>query len=110
MCGESGGIALPGDLPKRGVFWAYTFGRGVLATRTGSFPEAVEENKSGWLVEVEDVDGLEQSLIRILKDPGKLAEAGKYARHLAATHYDWRDITRQTVQVYESNRVYEDES
>ena len=29
------------------LFWAYSFGRGVLATRTGSFPEAVEEDKSG---------------------------------------------------------------
>ena len=92
------------------LFWAYSFGRGVLATRIGSFPEAVEEDKSGWLVEVEDVDGLQQTLIRVLQDPAKLEEVGKYARHLADTHYDWRDIAGQTVQVYEENRVYEGES
>ena len=83
------------------LFWAYTFGRGVLATRTGSFPEAVEENKSGWLVEVVDVDGLEQSLIRVLKDPAKLAEVGEYTRRLASANYNWEDIARKTVRVYE---------
>ena len=58
------------------LFWAYSFGRGVLATRTGSFPEAVEEDKSGWLVEVESVEALEWALSCVLKDPEILVEAG----------------------------------
>ena len=83
------------------LFWAYSFGRGVLATRTGSFPEAVEEDKSGWLVEVESVEALERTLSRVLKDPAKLAEVGEYARKLASTNYNWGGIARKTVQVYE---------
>ncbi|MBT4979618.1 MAG: glycosyltransferase family 4 protein [Gemmatimonadetes bacterium] len=89
------------------VFLAYTFGRAVLATRVGSFPETVEEGRSGWLVEPEDVPGLSRALVAALSAPDKLREAGDYARHLADTRYGWPDIARQTEKVY--RRALEDE-
>jgi D-inositol-3-phosphate glycosyltransferase len=82
------------------IFLAYSFARAVLATRVGSFPETVEEGRSGWLVDPEDVDGLSQALFAALSAPDKLREAGEYARHLADTRYGWSDIARQTEAVY----------
>lgn len=82
------------------LFFAYSFGRPVLATRVGSFPETIEDGQSGWLVEPEDIEGLSQGLISALTAPEKLQAAGDRARHLADTLYGWPDIARQTVAVY----------
>jgi len=72
----------------------------VLATRVGSFPETVQEGENGWLVEPEDVAGMEGELIRILGDPDGLRQAGRRARRIAAEEYGWGGIAERTVQVY----------
>lgn len=82
------------------LLWAYSFGRPVLATRVGSFPECIEEGRSGWLVDKEDVAGLQQTLIRILQDPEGLTRAGIYARQLSDTRFGWADSARNTVRIY----------
>lgn len=87
------------------LFLASSFGRPVLATRVGSFPETIEEGGSGWLVDPGDLAGLQQALVRILQNPQKLAEAGAHARHLANTRHSWDDIARQTMRVYEWTRT-----
>jgi len=93
-------------LPYRRIYqsgvllWAYSFGRPVLATRVGSFPESIEEGRTGWLVEEEDAVGLQQALIRILQDPEGLERAGTYARALADTRFGWEGIACQTLGVY----------
>ena len=93
-------------LPYREIYqsgvllFAFSFGRPVLATRVGSFPETVEEGKSGWLVDREDPEGLQQALIRLLQDPAGLELAGAHARQQAETLYGWPDIARKTVEVY----------
>lgn len=93
-------------LPYREIYqsgvllWAYSFGRPVLATRVGSFPECIEEGRSGWLVDKEDVAGLQQALIHILQDPEGLARAGVYARRLSDTRFGWAESARQTAQIY----------
>lgn len=88
------------------VFLAYSFGRAVLATRVGSFPETVEDGRSGWLVDPENVEELSQALVSVLSDPDKLRQVGDYARHLSDTQYSWSDIARQTEGVY--RRAVED--
>jgi len=93
-------------LPYRQIYqsgvllWAYSFGRPVLATRVGSFPECVEEGRSGWLVDPEDPRALEQALIRALSDPAGLAKAGAHARRLAHTRFGWAEAARRTMQIY----------
>lgn len=87
------------------LFLAGSFGRPVLATRVGSFPETIEDGRSGWLVEPGDLAGLQQALVRVLQEPQTLAKAGMYARHLADTRHSWDDIARQTVRAYEWTRT-----
>ncbi|MCC7261235.1 MAG: glycosyltransferase family 4 protein [Candidatus Latescibacteria bacterium] len=93
-------------LPYREIYqsgvllWAYSFGRPVLATRVGSFPECIEEGRSGWLVPKEDVPALQQALIRVLQDREGLVRAGAYARQLAATRFGWAAAARRTAQIY----------
>jgi D-inositol-3-phosphate glycosyltransferase len=93
-------------LPYREIYqsgvllFAFSFGRPVLATRVGSFPETVEEGENGWLVESEDVPGMERELVRILGEPDELEKAGRRARQIADEKYGWEGIAEQTVQVY----------
>lgn len=95
-------------LPYREIYqsavliFAYSFGRAVVATRVGAFPECVEDEKSGWLVEPGDVRDLERGLIEALADRERLANAGRRARQLADEDYGWPAIAAQTVRVYES--------
>lgn len=93
-------------LPYREIYqsgvllFAFSFGRPVLATRVGSFPETVEEGKSGWLVDKEDVGAMVDRLIGILRAPEELEKAGQYARQLATERYGWSQIAGQTVRAY----------
>ena len=82
------------------LFWAYSFSRPVVATRVGSFEESIDDGKSGWLVDKDDVNGLAAALTAALGDSEKLATAGRYARNLA-DRYDWNGIAQRTVQLYE---------
>jgi len=79
---------------------AYTFGRSVITTRTGGLPEVVEEGRSGRLVPPGDRHALADALIEILSHPGRIAEMGAYARHLAETKYSWANIAKATLEVY----------
>lgn len=94
-------------LPYREIYqsgvllFAFSFGRPVLATRVGSFPETIHEGKCGWLVERDDVAGLRAAAIRLLRERKELAAAGDYARRLATEQYHWQGIARRTSQVYE---------
>jgi D-inositol-3-phosphate glycosyltransferase len=93
-------------LPYREIYqsgvllFSYTFGRPVLATRVGSFPETVEHGQTGWLVPPEDVEAMVDTLIRVLREPGCLAEAGERARQTAAERYGWTDIAETTTTLY----------
>ncbi len=96
-------IVLPyREIYQSGVlFFAYSFGRPVVATRVGSFPESIEEGRSGWLVDPEDVEGLERALCVALADPERLQRAGARARELADSCYGWQGIAEDTLRIYQ---------
>ena len=79
---------------------ANTFGRPVLATRIGSFPETIVDGRTGWLVEPGDAGGLADALSVLLNQPDALAVAGSCARERAGTEYSWARIAARTAAVY----------
>lgn len=82
---------------------AYTFGRPVVATAIGGFPEVVEQGKSGYVVPPRDENKLAEAIGHILLDHTKMAQMGDYARHLAETKYSWANIAKATLEVYKSS-------
>ncbi|MGH1362063.1 MAG: glycosyltransferase [Calditrichia bacterium] len=82
------------------VHLAYSFGKPIIATRVGDFSEAVEEGKSGFLVEKEDAKALAEALRLVAGSKGKLVEMGEYAQMLNKTKYSWQDIARKTRAIY----------
>lgn len=80
---------------------AYTFGRPVVATNVGGLPEAVEPEKSGFLVPENSPSELAEAILKLVDNPELAQTMGEYARHLSETRFSWRSVARQIVQVYE---------
>jgi len=81
---------------------AYSFGKPVMATRVGDFPETIEHGKSGFLLETNDAQSFVQVILNSFTKPEALIEMGKYARHLSETKYSWKAAAQKTKQAYAS--------
>ena len=81
---------------------AYSFGKPVVTSNIGCFPDMVEDGKSGYLVPPADIDKLAETISNILSHEVKLTQMGSYARHLAETKYSWKKTAETTFKVYES--------
>jgi len=79
---------------------AYAFGKPVIATNTGGFPEAVDEGKSGFLVPVESPNALADAILKVINDPILAKEMGAYAKHLSETRFAWGPIAEKIVTIY----------
>ncbi len=59
----------------------------VIATRVGGIPEIVVDGKTGYLVEVGNVDDIAEKAIKILSKKRKIREMGKFARAEVLSKY-----------------------
>lgn len=64
---------------------AGAYGLPVVATRTGGVPDAVRHGETGLLAAPDDVDGIAQSILRLLSDPGLSRSLGQANRRWAET-------------------------
>ncbi len=80
---------------------AYSFGRPVIATNVGDFEEIIEEGKSGFVLSSNSQENLSEKIIQAFSDRLKLEEMGKYARHLSATKYSWKNSAELLKPIYE---------
>lgn len=82
------------------VHLAYSFAKPIIATRVGDFEEAIEEGKSGYLVEPGSPVMLAETIINAFTDKDKLINMGIYAGELNYTKYSWDKIAEQTLKIY----------
>ena len=74
----------------------------VVGTRVGGLPEALEENKSGILVEAKKPNELAKATIKLLRDPEKAATMGKYGRKFVEAHYDLESSVDRVLGFYQT--------
>lgn len=88
----------------------------VVGTATGGIPEVVVDGVTGWLVPIDQVtDGtgtpldpptfvadLARTLADAVSDITRAKAMGAAARTRAIEHFDWANIARQTLAIYES--------
>lgn len=79
---------------------AYSFGRPVVATDVGAFPEVVEDGKSGFLVPPQSPSRLAKAIATLVNDSERAREMGRYAKHLSETKFAWAPIARSILDVY----------
>jgi glycosyltransferase involved in cell wall biosynthesis len=76
-------------------------GRAIVATRAGGNWEALVDERSGLLVELDDIPGLTSALAAVLGDTARAAEMGRAGRALAEERFD------ATVWAERLNAIYE---
>jgi glycosyltransferase involved in cell wall biosynthesis len=79
---------------------AYAFGKPVVATNVGGFPEAVEDGKNGFLVPPRSPRELAIAISKIINDPLRGKEMGAYSKHLSETRFAWEPIAGTILDVY----------
>ncbi|MDO8186344.1 glycosyltransferase [Conexibacter sp. JD483] len=90
------------EIDQSGVlFTALAFGRPLLLTEVGGFPE-VAATGAAELVPPGDAPALHAALVRLLADPAARARLAAAARAAAASTYSWDEIGRRTLALYQS--------
>jgi glycosyltransferase involved in cell wall biosynthesis len=63
---------------------AGAFGLPVVGTRAGGVPDAIQNGKTGFLVEPDDIDGVAKAIERLLTEP-------ELRRHMGLANRDWAE-------------------
>ena len=79
---------------------AYTFGKPVVATRTGGLPEVVEHGETGFLVPPGDEHALADAIINLLRDGDLRRRLGGKGREKLLRESSPEVVARQTMDVY----------
>ena len=72
-----------------------------VATRVGGNAEALEDGRSGFLVENEDVDAMAEKLQTLLRDPKLVCQMGKAAQKAVAERFSAAAMIEQLSGIYE---------
>lgn len=70
-------------------------GRPAVATRVGGIPDAVEDGKSGILVNPGDYERLSQTLVELLSNERARSTMGDYAKHRVREAFSWNRVVSQ---------------
>jgi 1,4-alpha-glucan branching enzyme len=74
-------------------------GKPVVASRIGGIQDTVEDGKTGFLFEPENIEDLADKIVTLLKDEKLREEMGRAAKEKAKS-YDWKKIAERTVEIY----------
>jgi glycosyltransferase involved in cell wall biosynthesis len=86
------------------VLEAYAAGKPVVASRLGSLPYVIEENKSGTLFEPGCVDDLVNKVVHLINRPDEVDRMGRYARSLVESAYSPEACYQKLTGIFSSVR------
>ncbi len=78
---------------------AHAFGRPVVATAVGNFPEVVKDGCTGFLVPPSSPPALAGALRKILAAPDLAKKMGEEAKRLAERRYSWNSVAKDILAV-----------
>jgi glycosyltransferase involved in cell wall biosynthesis len=100
-------VALPyRDVDQSGVLYtALAFGKPIVASAVGGFPEVLGEHGAGRLVPPGDPSALAAALQDLLRDDAERERLGAAAAAAAAGPYSWDTVASRTLDLYERLRA-----
>ncbi len=80
-----------GDVEGFGIVFleAGAWGKPVIGGDSGGIPDAIEDGKSGLLVDSESVEALESAMQFFIDNPDKKIEMGEYGKNRALQKFSW---------------------
>ena len=92
-------VAVPSWFEAQGlsVMEAQAAGAAVVATSVGGIPDAIEDGRTGILVEPRDPEALAAAVISLLDDPGRAADIGARAAEQATRRFS-REATAKAFE------------
>jgi glycosyltransferase involved in cell wall biosynthesis len=89
------------DAEQSGVLYtALAFGKPIVASAVGGFPEVVRDHGAGRLVPPDDAGALAASLRELLAQPAERERLAQSALAAARGEYSWDAIARRTMDLY----------
>lgn len=79
---------------------AMAAGVAVVATRSGAVVETVQDGKTGFLVNKEDVQAMADAIVRLLEDDDLLETMGKAGRQRALEFFTWERVAEKMLDRY----------
>lgn len=73
----------------------------VVATDTGVYRQIIEDGRNGYVVGIEDVEGLAQAILKVTSDDARLLDMGKNSRSIATSRLSIDKEVHGYAQVYE---------
>lgn len=80
----------------------------VLASNLEGIPDAVQDQKNGFLLPAEDAEAWRKKIKHLLSDPGKLTAISERFQQFTLEHYGWQKMTDQYIEVFEKVRKKEE--
>jgi len=77
-------------------------GKPAVATRVGGISDAIDDGRSGVLVEAEDHDSMADAVIALLQDDARRRSMGNIARRRAQTAFSWAQIVPRYEKLFQS--------
>lgn len=90
-------FCLPTRLEPFGIVFieALTNKLPVVASNIGAIPDFIEEDRNGYTVDPDDIDGLADALIHLLEDPDKCKKFGESGYQIIADRYSWESTGKR---------------
>lgn len=79
---------------------AFGFGKPVIVTNLGDFPNLVEDGREGLVVPAKDSQGLAQAIVKLLRDDSLRQQMGENSRK-KAQELSWANIAKKHLEVYQ---------
>jgi phosphatidylinositol alpha-1,6-mannosyltransferase len=76
-------------------------GKPVVATRVGGIPDAVEDGRSGILIEPREYQAFSRAVIALLQDRDRSQSLGSYAQCRVAKRFSWRYLVARYERVFD---------
>lgn len=81
------------------ILEAMSMGKVVVTTSIGAIPEIINPGRNGMMIPPNDSKRLAKTILALLNNPEIRDEMGKKAREDIEHFYDWKMITRNTMEV-----------
>jgi phosphatidylinositol alpha-1,6-mannosyltransferase len=96
-------LSLKNDVEGFGmvILEAAAAGKPAVATRVGGIPDAIEDGKSGILVEPEDYEPMSQAIVSLLRDDQRRLGMGEFAQRRAREKFGWDLVLRKHEEIFE---------